>query len=120
MLQERQDLIKQWEDAVAQMRRTDAAIQAASELFADSKLELREKQRRLDIAAQFLDDQISNNKDCDDQIVSLERDLARLRTEFNSRQVCSDYTSVQITNPVTTFLHNLGAECSSTSSAFNS
>jgi coiled-coil domain-containing protein 39 len=88
IVQERQDLIQQWEDAIAQMRRTDAAIQTASELFADSKMALREKQQRLDIAAQFLDDQISNNKDCEGQIETLERDLARLRTEFTSRQVC--------------------------------
>lgn len=88
-MQERQDLIQQWEEAVAQMRRTDAAIQTASELFADGKLSLREKQRRLNIAAQFLDDQLVNNKDCEGQIETLERDLARLRTEFNSRQVCA-------------------------------
>ena len=95
-MQERQDLIQQWEEAVAQMRRTDAAIQTASEVFADSKLSLREKQRRLDIAAQFLDDQLSNNKDCEGQIETLERDLARLRTEFNSRQVCTHISNQQL------------------------
>lgn len=99
-VQERQDLIQQWEDAVAQMRRTDAAINTASELFADSKLTLRDKQRKLDIAAQFLDDQISINKECDGQIETLERDLARLRTDFNSRQVCTNrFKSIACSSP---------------------
>ena len=105
-MQERQDLIQQWEEAVAQMRRTDAAIQTASEWFADGKLSLREKQRRLDIAAQFLDDQFANNKDCEGQIETLERDLARLRTEFNSRQVCSQrpkFLWIHLTNYLSGF-----------------
>jgi ABC-type phosphate transport system auxiliary subunit len=91
IVQERQNLIQQWEDAVAQMRRTDSAIETAAELFASSKLALRKKQQKLDIAAQFLDDQIANNKECEGQIETLERDLARLRTEFNSQQVWYQY-----------------------------
>jgi hypothetical protein len=86
-VQERQDLIRQWEESVAQLRRTDAAVSAASELFAERNVELRAQQRRLDISAQFLDDQIANNKEQQSAIEALERELARLRTDFNAQQV---------------------------------
>lgn len=86
MVQERQGLIQQWENALAQMRRTDDAINAASELFAEKRSALREKQRRLDISAQFLDDQLQTNRDCEGLIAGLERDLAALRSQYATEQ----------------------------------
>lgn len=88
VVQERQELTRQWENAVAQMRRTDDAINAASELFADKRVQLREKQRKLDISAQFLDDQLQTNRDCEALISSLERDLASLRAQYATEQAC--------------------------------
>lgn len=89
MLQERQELIQQWENAVAQMRRTDDAITAASNVFADKRSALRDKQRKLDISAQFLDDQLQTNRECEGLISGLERDLAALRAQYATEQARS-------------------------------
>lgn len=86
VVQERQELIQQWENALAQMRRTDDAINVASELFAEKRSALREKQRRLDISAQFLDDQLQTNRDCEGLIAALGRDLAALRSQYATEQ----------------------------------
>eukprot|EP00892_Ulva_mutabilis_P002355 jgi/Ulvmu1/1211/UM109_0009.1 len=93
---ERQQLIQQWENAVAQMRRTDDAINAASELFAEKRGSLREKQRKLDISAQFLDDQLQTNKECENLISALERNLATLRTQYATEQAQFAEVSEQV------------------------
>lgn len=86
ILQERQELIQQWENAVAQMRRTDDAINAASTVFAEKRSALRDKQRKLDISAQFLDDQMQTNRECEGLVAALERDLAALRSQYATEQ----------------------------------
>ena len=83
---ERQELIRQWDDAMDQMRRNDDAIQHATELFAATKGDLRELQSRLDVSAKFLDGEMANNKERDAQIALLDRDLARLRETYAGEQ----------------------------------
>lgn len=83
----RQELIRQWEDAMEQMRRNDEAIQHATGLFASKKSELRKLQERLDASAKFLDNELVNNKERDAQIQLLERDVGRLREVYAAEQV---------------------------------
>jgi hypothetical protein len=79
--------MRQWDDAMEQMRRNDDAIQAATQLFADSKGKLREKQVQLDGCAKLLDDELVNNKEYDAQIGFLSREMERVRGVYASEQV---------------------------------
>mmetsp|Transcript_20436 Transcript_20436/g.66353 ORF Transcript_20436/g.66353 Transcript_20436/m.66353 type:complete len:909 (-) Transcript_20436:163-2889(-) len=76
---ERQELVRQWEEAVEAMKRRDLAIQAASERFAAKKTELREKQGRLDERARFLEQEQANNREIDARIAIADRGMTKLR-----------------------------------------
>ena len=65
------------------MKRRDQAIQQASELFADRKQELREKQMQLDAQARFLENEEVNNKELDMNISMNERAVGKLREELS-------------------------------------
>lgn len=78
------------------MRRTDDAINAASEVFAEKRIQLREKQRKLDISAQFLDDQLQTNRECENVIASLERDLATQRSQYATEQARASPSAVVV------------------------
>jgi len=80
---ERQNLLRQWEEAIEAMKRRDQAIQQASELFADRKQELREKQMQLDAQARFLENEEVNNKELDMNISMNERAVGKLREELS-------------------------------------
>jgi hypothetical protein len=86
-LQERQDLIRQWEDAQEQMRRNDDAIQAATQLFADKKVHIKDRQAKLDIAAKMLDDELVNNKEREAQIDVLNREIEQVHSNYSAEQV---------------------------------
>ena len=79
--------MRQWDDAMEQMKRNDDAIQAATQLFADNKARLREMQVKLDISAKFLDDTLVNNKEREAQIDVLNRDIERVRGTYTLEQV---------------------------------
>eukprot|EP00854_Cymbomonas_tetramitiformis_P008918 gene8918-10568_t len=79
---ERQELVKQWEEAVEAMKRRDAAIQAASERFAQKKMEIRHKQGQLDEKAKFLEQEKANNKEVDARIQLADRGLSKLRAQY--------------------------------------
>jgi len=81
--EERQELVRQWEDAVESMKRRDQDIQAASEAFAGKKMEIREKQANLDERAKFLEQEKANNREVDARIQLADRGLANLRAGFN-------------------------------------
>ncbi|GAX79427.1 hypothetical protein CEUSTIGMA_g6868.t1 [Chlamydomonas eustigma] len=76
---ERQDLIRQWDEAMTAMTHRDAAIAAASELFAVKKMELRQRKVELDAQARFLEDESMNNKEVDARIAFYEREIAKQR-----------------------------------------
>merc|ERR1711998_813410 len=61
--EERQHLIKQWEDALAAMKRRDEAITEASYKFADLKKQVEGKENELKQKAKFLDSEKQNNEE---------------------------------------------------------
>ncbi|KAG2422661.1 hypothetical protein HXX76_015898 [Chlamydomonas incerta] len=76
---ERQDLIRQWEEAVEAMRHRDSAIAAASEQFAMQKDVLRERKRELDAQARFLENETLNTKEADARVAYYEREVGKQR-----------------------------------------
>ena len=80
------------------MKRRDQAIQQASELFADRKQELREKQMQLDAQARFLENEEVNNKELDMNISMNERAVVKLREELSvkSAKVNFETTSASL------------------------
>mmetsp|Transcript_5315 Transcript_5315/g.17662 ORF Transcript_5315/g.17662 Transcript_5315/m.17662 type:complete len:868 (+) Transcript_5315:644-3247(+) len=83
---ERQELVRQWDEAVDAMRKRDESIQRASEAFAQRKLELREKQMALDHTAKFLDNEVANNRELDAQIAIAERGQVVLQGQFQGEK----------------------------------
>lgn len=79
---ERQDLVRQWEESVENMRRRDEAIQDASRRFAALKKELRLKKSALDERARFYEQEVANNKEVDASITAAERGMAKMRAEY--------------------------------------
>ena len=93
---QRQELVRQWEDAMEQMRRNDEAIQHATERFAEAKGGLRDLKTRLDVGARFLDAELAQNKERDAQIVLLDRDISRLRDVHAAEQHAVSELSDQV------------------------
>ena len=60
--EERQALLKQFEDATDAISKRDIAIREASELYAQKKSELHARQTHLDEKARFLEAEKQNNK----------------------------------------------------------
>eukprot|EP00899_Mesostigma_viride_P026492 jgi/Mesvir1/7027/Mv09154-RA.2 len=84
---ERQQLVRQWEDAVEAMRKRDEAIQAASEVFASNKARIREKQTTLDARARFLANELANNRELEGRISLADRALGKLRANYSEEQL---------------------------------
>lgn len=72
---ERQDLIRQWDEALEAMRHRDIAVGVASEQFAMQKAELREKKAALDAQARFLEAEGLNNREVDARIAFYDREV---------------------------------------------
>lgn len=77
---ERQDLLGQWDDAVDAMRKRDTAIENANERFQNRKAMLSQRQEELDAQAQFLENEVANNKELEGRIEILDRDVVREMT----------------------------------------
>jgi len=76
---ERQVLIRQWEDAMQAMNHRDKAIVLASEQFTARKAELRQKKAELDAQARFLESESINNKEVDARIAFYDREMGKQR-----------------------------------------
>ncbi len=83
---ERQELVQQWDTAVAAMHRRDAAIQLATEMFATKKAELRQLRSALDSQAKFMDNEQANNSEVEARIDHMERQVHKLRDAFAAEQ----------------------------------
>lgn len=83
---ERQELVQQWDTAVAAMHRRDAAIQLATEMFATKKAELRQLRSALDSQAKFMDNEQANNSEVEARIEHMERQVHKLRDAFAAEQ----------------------------------
>jgi len=76
---ERQQLVRQWEDAVKNMQRRDRDIEAAGERYQQQKEALREKQQLHAERENELAAQEKENEDLDRQIAADERELEKVR-----------------------------------------
>ncbi|GFR48534.1 hypothetical protein Agub_g10430 [Astrephomene gubernaculifera] len=93
---ERQELIRQWEEAVEAMRHRDVAIAAASEQFALQKEVLRERKRELDAQARFLENEVLNTKEADARVAYYEREIGKQRDLLSREQVRQEELSNQV------------------------
>ncbi|CAD7704050.1 unnamed protein product, partial [Ostreobium quekettii] len=95
---ERQELLRQWDEAVEAMRRQDKAIQLATERFHDRKSVIRQKRKDLDAQAAFLENEVANNRELEARIEALDRETAKLRDlagdEQKKKLEASDETEV--------------------------
>lgn len=81
---ERQQLLDQWEDAVAAMGRRDEEIDVAEQHILDSQEELKAKEQSLVERQSFLEREMENNRTLEKEIGGAERQLVRLREEYGS------------------------------------
>jgi len=78
---ERQDLIRQWEEAIQAMHRRDEAIKIAGEQFAEGKAWQVKRTEQLQDRAAFLNIEVQNNKEIENKIAQEERVLAKYRND---------------------------------------
>lgn len=87
---ERQDLIRQWDEAMEAMKQRDVAIGVASEQFAAKKAEIQKRKGELDALAQFLEDEGFNNKEVDAKITFYNREIGKQRDTYLQEQIKLD------------------------------
>lgn len=84
--EERQHLIKQWEDALAAMKRRDESITEASYRFADLKKQVEVKENELKQKEKFLESEKANNKEKQVAIEGAERQIQRFHLELRGEE----------------------------------
>ncbi|NWW99632.1 CCD39 protein, partial [Caloenas nicobarica] len=84
--QERQEVIKQWENAIQQMQKRDEQIDHCALLIAEIKQEIREKEIVLKEKTSFLVNETLNNMEYEKKISSAEREAASLRNEYQTQE----------------------------------
>ena len=84
--EERQHLIKQWEDALAAMKRRDESITEASYKFADLKKQVEVKDNELKQKEKFFENEKANNKIKETEIAGSERQIQRLHLELRQEE----------------------------------
>ncbi|XP_065604397.1 coiled-coil domain-containing protein 39 [Cyrtonyx montezumae] len=92
--QERQEVIRQWENAIQQMQKRDQQIDHCALLLAELKQEMRKKESVLKEKASFLVNETVNNMEYEKRISSAEREAASLRKEHQTQ----DTYRVQLEN----------------------
>ncbi|NXN98255.1 CCD39 protein, partial [Rhinopomastus cyanomelas] len=80
--QERQEVIRQWENAMQQMQKRDQQIDYCAWLIREIKQEIRKKEDVLKEKTDFLVNETLNNTECEKKISAAEREAARLHTEY--------------------------------------
>lgn len=83
---ERQELIKQWENTIEQMQKRDRDIDNCALALARVKQETREKESLVKEKIKFLEDEIGNNAEYEKRISIAERNLLRCRTDYQRQE----------------------------------
>ncbi|GBF94678.1 flagella associated protein [Raphidocelis subcapitata] len=83
---ERRDLIAQWDEAAAAMRRRDEAIRAASGAFAERRAALRRRRAELDAQAGFLEAEVAANRELEGRVAHYEKEVAAQREAHRAEQ----------------------------------
>ncbi|XP_057256421.1 coiled-coil domain-containing protein 39 isoform X4 [Pezoporus wallicus] len=83
--QERQEVIRQWENAIQQMQKRDQQIDHCALLIAEIKQEIRKKEMVLKEKTAFLVNETLNNMEYEKKISSAEREATSLRHEYQTQ-----------------------------------
>uniref|UniRef100_A0A8B9FNE0 Coiled-coil domain-containing protein 39 n=1 Tax=Amazona collaria TaxID=241587 RepID=A0A8B9FNE0_9PSIT len=83
--QERQEVIRQWENAIQQMQKRDQQIDHCALLIAEIKQEIRKKEMVLKEKTAFLVNEALNNMEYEKKISSAEREATSLRHEYQTQ-----------------------------------
>ncbi|NXM67242.1 CCD39 protein, partial [Serilophus lunatus] len=83
--QERQEVIRQWENAIQQMQKRDEQIDHCALLIAEVKQEIRKKEMVLKEKTSFLTNETLNNMEYEKKISSAEWKANRLRNEYQTQ-----------------------------------
>ncbi|XP_060558012.1 coiled-coil domain-containing protein 39-like [Ruditapes philippinarum] len=84
--QERQELIKQWENTIEQMQRRDKEMDLLAAQLARVKAEVRKREETIKEKQQFLDNEIENNSEQEKKISIAERTAARIRSDYQEAE----------------------------------
>ncbi|KFW10077.1 Coiled-coil domain-containing protein 39, partial [Eurypyga helias] len=83
--QERQEVIRQWENAIQQMQKRDEQIDHCALLITEVKQEIREKEIVLKEKTSFLVNETLNNMEYEKKIASAEQEATSLRCEYQTQ-----------------------------------
>ncbi|NWV13690.1 CCD39 protein, partial [Ptilonorhynchus violaceus] len=83
--QDRQEVIRQWENAIQQMQKRDQEIDHCALLIAEIKQEIRNKEIVLREKTSFLVNETVNNMEYERKISSAEREANSLRKEYQAQ-----------------------------------
>ncbi|NXP76514.1 CCD39 protein, partial [Ramphastos sulfuratus] len=81
--QERQEVIRQWENAIQQMQKRDQQIDHCSLLITEIKQEIRKQEIVLKEKTSFLVNETLNNMEYEKKISSAEREAASLQNQYH-------------------------------------
>ncbi|XP_032081218.1 coiled-coil domain-containing protein 39 [Thamnophis elegans] len=84
--QERQDLIRQWENTIEQMQKRDQEIDSCALLLAQARRAIRAKESVLKDKVQFLANESGNNAEYEKRISIADRQAAKLRLEYQTEE----------------------------------
>ncbi|ETE64747.1 Coiled-coil domain-containing protein 39, partial [Ophiophagus hannah] len=84
--QERQDLIRQWENTIEQMQKRDQEIDSCALLLAQARRAIRVKESVLKDKVQFLANESGNNIEFEKRISIADRQAAKLRLEYQTEE----------------------------------
>eukprot|EP00163_Fabomonas_tropica_P006085 TRINITY_DN15701_c0_g1_i2.p1 TRINITY_DN15701_c0_g1~~TRINITY_DN15701_c0_g1_i2.p1 ORF type:complete len:789 (-),score=351.97 TRINITY_DN15701_c0_g1_i2:152-2518(-) len=79
--QERQDLVRQWQEAIEAMQRRDQAIQDAADKFAKGKAKVAQKSEEIAEKNKFLDIENQSNIELERKIAANERHIAKVKND---------------------------------------
>ncbi|ELW66924.1 Coiled-coil domain-containing protein 39 [Tupaia chinensis] len=83
---ERQELIKQWENTIEQMQKRDRDIDNSALTLARIKQETREKENLVKEKIKFLENEIGNNAEYERRIAAADRKVLKCRTEYQQHE----------------------------------
>ncbi|XP_017570121.2 coiled-coil domain-containing protein 39 isoform X1 [Pygocentrus nattereri] len=83
---ERQELIRQWENTIEQMRRRDQEMQQCALTLAEKNQMIREREALIKEKKSFLTSEVENNKECERKIAAAERQATRLRQQLQEEE----------------------------------
>ncbi|XP_067109622.1 coiled-coil domain-containing protein 39 [Osmerus mordax] len=83
---ERQDLIRQWENSIEQMKKRDTEMQQCAMLLTQVNQDIRERNGVIQEKKTFLEREIENNREYEKKITMAERQAAKLRQDFQEQE----------------------------------